>query len=130
MLGSRPWRWLRRLLPLTFSLALLFTVLWSSVPLSLFAFSGLIADAVAIGYAALLAFWTKWPDKLPKIHPFGAALAILLVTSRAGGFISLMLERESISLLGAVFERAFIGLALVAYHWRAAFDADSAERTS
>jgi len=113
-----------RLIPLLMAAALLGIVSqWgSNVPLSVFSVRGGLVDAVAVVYAGILLFWAVFPDRYRSGHVWAGGLAVFVLAGRAGGFLELALDRESLGLTSAILERAVTALLMFRWHLRRLLD--------
>jgi len=91
----------------------------SEVGVNLYFSSGLLAEAVAIWYAATSAAIAVKPDEA-WFHKIGSGLAVLFWGGRAAAFAELVIRDDRWDLTGAVVERFAVLAALLTLHFTAA----------
>ena len=101
------------------AVGLLCVISVDGVPLHVGPFRGVVANIAAGAYAGALAFWAFFPKKFRHLHAHAAALGILIVVSRTGGFVDMVLDGRH-HFITAIPERIFMGLAMLTLHYRAA----------
>ena len=105
-----------RLFPLFWAVTLLAIPIYSAVPPNLWIIEGDVAYGCVIGYGLVLTALGLFPDRYPRMHPVGAALAVLVMVGRAGGFVEVAILRGEWSLTAAVLERLSFAAALLFWH--------------
>jgi len=105
-----------RAFPFFWSLTLIAILVFSNVPISLWVVSGTVANHVVGLYAGMLMVFAVAPLRFPRLHPWGAALAVAVMAGRAGGFFELAIDRSSWALTGAILERAAYALGMIMWH--------------
>lgn len=107
-----------RLFPMFWAMVFLSVPIFSAVPPNLLVIRGPLASLTLIAYGLLLATLAIFPYRYPKLHAHGAALAVLVLAGRAGGFLELALQRGEWSLTAAILER--LGFAAALFFWHRA----------
>ena len=102
--------------PLLVAITLISVLIFSTIPPTLFVIGPPYEGWLFMAYAALLVLMAVSFPKHGSLHSYGAALSVLVFSGRAGGFLSLMLERDDISLIPALLERIVITVAMFVWH--------------
>ena len=105
-----------RIFPLFWAATFLSIPVFTSVPPNLWIVDGNTAYGAVIAYGLVLAALGIAPHRYPRLHPIGAALAVLVLLGRAGGFVEVAIERGEWSLTSAVLERLAFAAALLFWH--------------
>ena len=108
-----------RLFPLLGAVTLWRVESTSLVEPNLWAFSGAPAHVCLVWYGLTLAVLAVCPYRLGFMHPASAALAVLVIGGRTAAFAQIMLDGRP-DLEGAVWERVWLLLAVLIWHWTAA----------
>lgn len=105
-----------RLFPLFWGVVFISIPVFSAVNINLWVIHGWPATAMIITYGSVLALLAAFPYRYNRLHAIGAALAVLVLVGRAGGFFELALERGEWSLTAAILERLGYATALLFWH--------------
>jgi len=104
-----------RVLPLVVAATLGLVNVFSAVEPNLWIVSGNSARLFVWLYGIVLVASAAFPDDL-TLHKVGAPLAVLVFAGRGGGFLQLVFDLDSNSLIGAVAERFMVAVLLVTWH--------------
>lgn len=105
-----------RLFPLLAAVSLWRLERTSTLSLSVMSIPDPVMTAALYAYAALLAAVAVSPYPMAKAQPVGAALAVLVIGGRLMAFVGLYLGGRP-DLEGSVWERLWILVAMLIWHW-------------
>lgn len=108
--------------PVTLVIMLVTVGVTSSVGFNLWVISGPGAAVVAYCYAVLITL-TMFMQSTPQLHAVGAVVGAFVLAGRAGSFLEVVIVGLRYDLIGSIFERIFMLVAVVSWHsyqsWRA-----------
>lgn len=107
--------------PALAAVTLVLIALTTEVGLNIWILSGPPALAALAAYTLILAGLAAAPTRLGRWHAAGAALAVLVMGGRAGGFVSAIVDAAGTpeprwNLIGATAERVLLLASLLIWH--------------
>lgn len=111
------WLFVRWVVPSMILATLVLMLVFTRVPLNLWAIRGSWADAVVGAYIVAVVAVTFTTDR--RVHAVASGLSMLTFVGRGGGFLHLVLDgvNPRYDLLTAVCERLLLGTLAFLWHW-------------